>query len=134
MSKSVKWIGFSQLSKLFQLTQYYGWKEGTSGLPFAYSPYGKLETFPAKNCIVKVNFLNTISDNNIVFWLLIRTHKILSMKKSTVLKFNYSDSFVLITTLIYKYRLQWAWVQRYKFRKILRNCSRRGLISSVSAY
>ena len=41
--------------------------------------------------------------NESFFSLLISTHVILSMSESTILKFNYSDSFVLTTTLIYKY-------------------------------
>ena len=49
----------------------------------------------------------------IVFSLLISTHEMLSMSKSTVSKFNYSDSFVLTTILIYNYRLQWVWLQRW---------------------
>ena len=35
------------------------------------------------------------------------------MCKSTALKFKYADLFVLSSTLIYKYRLQWVWVQRW---------------------
>ena len=35
--------------------------------------------------------------------LLISTYEILSMSESTILQFNYSDSFVLSTTLIHKY-------------------------------
>ena len=68
------------------------------------------------------------------FFLLISTHEILSVNESTVLKFNYSDSFVFTTTLIYKYKLQWVWVQHWhqthnvrnifdKFRKVLINDS-----------
>ena len=49
----------------------------------------------------------------IVFSLLISTRVILSMSDPTVLKFNYSDSFELSSTLIYKNRLQWVWVQRW---------------------
>ena len=40
------------------------------------------------------------------FLLIVSTHEILSMSGSTVLKFNYSDSFVPTTTWIYKYKLQ----------------------------
>ena len=43
------------------------------------------------------------------------------MSESTVLKFNNSDSFVLSTTLIYKYRLQWVWVQRWHQTHNIRN-------------
>ena len=47
------------------------------------------------------------------FSLLKSTHDILSKSESPVLKSNYSDSFVLSSTLIYKYRLQWNSVQRW---------------------
>ena len=57
----------------------------------------------------------------IVFSLLITTHEILSISESTVLKFHYSDSFVLTTTLIYKYVLQWVWVQRRHQTHNIRN-------------
>ena len=49
----------------------------------------------------------------IAFSLLVSSHEILSMIESTALKSNYSDSFVLKSTLIYKYRLQWVWVKRW---------------------
>ena len=49
----------------------------------------------------------------IVFSLLISTHEILSISESAVMKFNYFDSFIHTTTLIYKYRLPCVWVQRW---------------------
>ena len=70
------------------------------------------------------------------FLLLISAHVILSIRESTVLKFNYSDSIILTKTL----RLQWVWVQRWHQTHNIRNtadytpCSRRSLVSSVSAY
>ena len=42
-----------------------------------------------------------------------RFFAILYMRESTVLEFNTTDSFVHTTTLIYVYRLQWVWVQRW---------------------
>ena len=63
----------------------------------------------------------TRDQQRIAFSLLISTHAILSITESTVLKFNYSDSFVLSSTLIYKYRLQWAWVQRWHQTYNIRN-------------
>ena len=56
-----------------------------------------------------------------VFSLLISTHVILSISESTVLKFNYSDSFTRTTTLIYKYSVQWVWVERWHQTYNLRN-------------
>ena len=53
------------------------------------------------------NANNRIADQQrIVFiLLLISTHVILSMSESTVLKFNYSDTFVLSSTLLFKYQI-----------------------------
>ena len=45
--------------------------------------------------LLQIDFFST-------FVLLISTHEILGMSDSAALKFNYSDSFVLSTTLIYK--------------------------------
>ena len=70
------------------------------------------------------------------FSLLISTCKNLNMSESRVLKFNYSDSFVFSSVLIYTLRLQWVrlqcWqqthsirymfdslIQIHKFRKLL---------------
>ena len=75
----------------------------------------------------------------IAFLLIISIHEILSTSALTVLKFNYSDSFVLTTTLIYtvqvaksinttltsnSYHSKYVWfiwllIQFHKFRKIL---------------
>ena len=55
------------------------------------------------------------------FSLFINNHIILSMNKSIVLKFNYSDSFLLTTTLIYKYSLQWVWIQHWEQTHNIRN-------------
>ena len=58
----------------------------------------------------------------IVFSLLIRTHVILSMSESIVLKFNYSDSFLLTSTaLIYKYSLKRVSVQHWHQTHNIRN-------------
>ena len=69
------------------------------------------------SCIITiqrvVNSMHIRDQQWIDFSLIISTHEILRMSESTVLKFNYSDSFVLSTTLIYKYRLQWVWVQSW---------------------
>ena len=51
----------------------------------------------------------------------ISNHVILSMSESTVLKFNYSDSFIFKSTKIYKYRLQWVWVERWHQTHNIRN-------------
>ena len=59
--------------------------------------------------------------NQSFFSLFISTYEILTKSESTVLKFNYSDSFVLSSTLIYKYRLQWVWVQRWYQTLTIRN-------------
>ena len=44
-----------------------------------------------------------------------------NISESTKLKFNYSHSFVLTTTLIYKYSLQWVWVQCWHQTHNIRN-------------
>ena len=61
----------------------------------------------------EMTYIHTRDQQWIAFLLLISTHEILSIYESTVLKYNYYDPFVLTTTLIYKYRLQWAWVQHW---------------------
>ena len=55
------------------------------------------------------------------FSLLISTHKTLNISRSTILKFNYHDLFVLTIKLIYMYSLQWVWVQRWHQTHNIRN-------------
>ena len=59
-----------------------------------------------------------------IFSLLISIHEILDTCESTILKFNYFDSFVLTTTLIYKYRMQWVRAQRLHRTHTIRNFSK----------
>ena len=80
----------------------------------------------------------------IVLSLLISTHKILNTNESTTLKFNYSDLFVLSTTLIYKlnttltsnsYHSKYVWficllIRIHNLRKILINDSSDSNLSS----
>ena len=83
-TKDQQWISFSQDLRVFDLPL-------------------RLYTFSNLSIYVPSFVIHTRDQQWIGFSLLVSIHEILNTSESTILKFNYSDPFVLYTTLIYKY-------------------------------